>query len=89
MSLLFYYGDLIQFILQLFNYVSILTKLLDLTNSKQSRLMFSHKDKSSISQFLFIQIVLPVGLLGKPGIVVVKWGQLSKRHPNAIINFQN
>ena len=89
MSLLFYYGDLIQFILQLFNYISLHLKLLDLTNSKQSRLMFSHQNKSSISQFSFIQIVLPVGLLGKPGIDVTKWNQLSKRYPNTIINFQN
>jgi len=42
MSLLFFYGDLIKFILQLFNYISIHTKLLDLTNSKQTRLMFPH-----------------------------------------------
>ena len=73
MSLLFNHGDLIQSILQLFNYISIhfKTARFDQFKTDPTFYMYRHYNKPSISPFSFIQIVSVARRLSNPGIVMI------------------
>ena len=71
MSLLFNHGDLIQSILQLFNYISIhfKTARFDQFKTDPTFYFYRHYNRPSISPFSFIQIVSAAGYLGNQGII--------------------
>jgi len=71
MSLLFKYGDLIQSILQLFNYISIHFKTVRFDQFKTipTFCMYRHYNRPSVSPFSFIQIVSAAGYRGNQGII--------------------
>ena len=73
MSLLFNHGDLIQSILQLFNYnpIHFKTARFDQFKTDPTFYLYRHYNRPSISLFSYTQIVSVAGCLGNQGIVMI------------------